>query len=182
MLTRFLTLGILTAVVFLAGCGPSGPSSRQAVTATATITVSAPPPQTDPAYGVMSPKAEAALRSACEFLDGYEPSWDSLTEVGPYQDSPMDARAVLFYAKQADKAYRGTFERLDPMSYESEANANYGKVLADIDFRSGLSSALRSSAKEYIRTGAGYESLYYFWAAYTASIEIKTSGCSEYSG
>ena len=150
------------------------------VTQTATVTAPAPQPATQGA--AVDPDIEAAIIAACTYLAENEPSWGSLTEAGPYEDVPMDVRSVLMYAKRGDDAYRGAYDRLDPLNLYDRANMAYGMVFADISSRSGLSSALRFDAKEYLRTGEGYESLYYFWAAYTASIEGRVSGCSDYIG
>lgn len=171
-----LTMGLLTGCV----AGASSPSPTVTLTQTATLTAPALPPATQAA--AVAPEIEAAIIAACTYLAENEPSWGSLTEAGPYEDIPMDVRTVLRYAKRGDEAYRGAYDRLDPTKLYDRANMAYGMVLADIGSRSGLSSALRYRAKEYLKDGQDYESLYYFWAAYTASVESRISGCSDYIG
>jgi hypothetical protein len=174
--TVSLTLAVAT------GCGATTAEPSPTVTVTQTATVTAPPPEPGAPSSVVDPLIETAVTDACAYLDGNEPSWDSLTEVGPYEDIPMDVEAVLRYAKQADEAYRGAYERLDPLNLYQRGSMAYGMVLADIDARAGLASALRFRAKEYLKTGQDYDSLYYFWAAYTASVESQVSPCADYTG
>lgn len=176
LLVPIVSVGLLTACV----AGTSSPSPTVTVTQTAIVT--APAPQPAPQGAAVDPEIEAAIIAACTYLADNEPSWGSLTEAGPYEDIPMDVRTVLRYAKQGDDAYRGAYDRLDPTNLYDRANMAYGMVLADIGSRSGLSSALRYRAKEYLKDGQDYQSLYYFWAAYTASVESRVSGCNDYIG
>ena len=44
----------------------------------------------------------------------------------------------------------------------------------------GAASTMRNAAESYLEDGSGYQRLYYFWAAYAASIESDVSGCRDY--
>lgn len=176
--------GLLTIAVasmgLLIGCTSTTASPSPTVTVTQTTTVTAPAPQLVPQEPSVDPEVAAAITAACTFVDENEPSWGSLTEAGPYEGIPMDVRAVLSYAERGDDAYRGAYDRLDPVNLYDRGNVAYGMVFADIGARSGLSSALRFRAQEYLKDGQDYASLSYFWAAYTASVESQVAGCSDY--
>lgn len=171
----------ISLAVALAGCTSTVAEPSPTVTLTQTATVTASPPAPQPQPTAPNPVIQDAVMEACWYLNENEPSWDSLTEAGPFEGVPMDVQRVLRYAKQGEDAYRGAAERLDLANLFRDGDMAYGMVYAGIDARVGLASALRFRAEEYLRTGDDYDSVYYFWAAYTASVESKVPACRDYS-
>ena len=69
------------------------------------------------------------------------------------------------------------FERLNNGTQASDGNTIYGQIYTDIANRANFAIALEPAADSYLRTGDDYDRLYLMWAAYTASIESRVSGC-----
>lgn len=165
--------------ISLGACAsPTGsPSPTVTVTETVRIEVSSEP---SAIYGLMDPEVEQILISVCRTVDESEPSWDDMQIYGPYEDQPMQADMIALLGRQAERTYEAAFKDLNYMEQADRGNTLYGQVYEDLSVRSNYAFTLRSAAEDYLKNGSGYARLYYFWAAYAASIESNVGGCADY--
>ncbi len=133
-----------------------------------------------PAYGLMDPELEQVLIEVCRYVSESEPSWDSLQEYGPYEDLPMQVDMVALAGKQAEDVYLRALNDLDYSEFASRGNTLFGSAYTDLSNRLTYASTMRYAAESYLEDGSGYQRLYYFWAAYAASIEGDVAGCGDY--
>ena len=173
-------LSVVTLVaVLISGCstGSAAPTPRVTITKTIEVPVTVSP---SPAYGLMDPDLEQVLIEVCRYVADNEPSWDSMQEYGPYEDIPMQVDMVAFAGKRAEDTYMKALDDLDYFEKADRGNTLYGSAYTDISNRLTYASTMRYAAKSYLRDGSNYQRLYYFWAAYAASIESEVSGCGDY--
>jgi len=128
----------------------------------------------------MDPAVEEILIRVCRSVDESEPSWDDLQVAGPYEDLPMDVDTVARLGRQAERTYQAAFKDLNYMEQADRGNTLYGQVYEDLSIRSNYALTMRSAAEDYLSGGDGYARLYYFWAAYAASIESNVAGCFDF--
>lgn len=157
--------------------GSTAPVPRVTVTETIEVPVTVSP---SPAYGIMDPELEQVLIAVCQYVADNEPSWDSMQEYGPYEDLPMQVDMVAFAGKRAEDTYMKALDDLDYFESADRGNTLYGSAYTDISSRLTYASTMRYAAKSYLKDGSDYQRLYYFWAAYAASIESEVSGCGDY--
>ena len=170
--------GLLTLLLSACSTGSaSEPSQRMTVTETIEVPVTVSP---EPAYGLMDPELEQVLIEVCQYVAENEPSWDSLQEYGPYEDLPMQVDMVAFAGKRAEDVYTWAFEKLSYQEQAGRGNTLYGSAYTDLSNRFSYASTMRNAAESYLEDGSGYQRLYYFWAAYTASVEGDVAGCGDY--
>ena len=178
-----LVLAVMVALLTVAcSAGSATPQPTVTVTETAMVTVTETATVAVPQEGLIDPLLEQTMADICFDLDNSEPSWDSMQEYGPYEDFPIQADMVALAAKRANEAYRRAFEKiLSPESQALPKTEEWGRLLAYLSDRSGILSTLEFAANDYLNGTGDYDRLYYFWAAYAASIESGTpQGCGDY--
>jgi hypothetical protein len=170
---------VMVALLSVAcSAGSATPQPTVTVTETATVTTTIAVPQ----EGLIDPLLDQTMADICLDLDNNEPSWDSMQEYGPYEDYPIQADMVARAAKRANEAYRRAFERiLSPDIKTLPKTEAYGRLNAYLSDRSAILGALEYAANDYLDGTGDYDRLYYFWAAYAASLESGTpQGCGNY--
>ena len=172
-------VGYAAAAFMISACaaGSAAPAPGVTVTETIEVPVTVSP---SPAYGLMDPELEQVLIDVCRYVADNEPSWDSMQEYGPYEDLPMQVDMVAFAGKRAEDTYMKALDDLDYFESADRGNTLYGSAYTDISNRLTYASTMRYAAKSYLKDGSDYQRLYYFWAAYAASIESEVSGCGDY--
>jgi len=175
---------ILTAIgvcLGTASCASEAAQPTPHVTVTETVQVEVTRTASmEPVYGQINPEVETLLAEVCQYVADNEPSWDDLQEYGPYEEYPIQADMVALAAKRAEETYRWAFDRLNYLEQGSRANAQYGMAFGDISNRATYAGVLARAAERYLDSNTGYEAMYYWWAAYAASIEMNVRGCSDY--
>ena len=168
-------------VLLVSACsgGSGAPTPQVTVTETIGVPVTVSPA---PAYGLMDPELEQVLIEVCQYVSENEPSWDSMQEYGPYEDLPTQVDMVAFAGKRAEDVYTWAFGKLNYQEQAGSGNTLYGSAYTDISNRFSYASTMRYAAESYLEDGSGYQRLYYFWAAYAASIEGDVAGCGDYLG
>ena len=171
---------IILVAFLTAACSAGSATPQPTVTVTETVTETAT--IAVPQEGLIDPLLDQTMADICFDLDNSEPSWDSMQEYGPYEDYPIQADMVALVAKRANEAYARAFERIfSPEIQALPKTEEYGRLAAYLSDRSGILDTLEYAANDYLNGTGDYNRLYYFWAAYAASLESGTpQGCGNY--
>jgi len=169
---------LVAATLTACSAGVAGPAETVTVTESQYVAVTVTP---SPQYGLQDPELDRVLAEVCAYVADNEPSWDSMQEYGPFEEFPMQADMVALAGRTAEQTYSRVFKLLNYGEQAYRGNTLYGSVYTDISNRASLAMSMRSAAEDYVGSGSGYQRLYYFWAAYAASIESGVSGCSAYN-
>lgn len=167
------------AIFLVSACSveSAAPTPQVTVTEIVEVPVTVSP---SPAYGLMDPELERVLIEVCQHVAENEPSWDSMQEYGPNQDLPMQVDMVAFAGRQAEDVYLRAINDLQYSEFASLGNTLFGSAYTDLSNRFTYASTMRNAAESYLENESDYQRLYYFWAAYAASIEGDVAGCADY--